>query len=276
VQGGVTAGGRAGLSGAERRALLMGWACGMALVVFVIAVNVITRAVGQSERLAKVVLEEGSSALTMAVALLVAAALALWIRRRRPPTWLMVAACVLGFVPYLAVHVGGFVGIRALAEPAVIRHPYRFTPLAPQLVYEGAKDTLGYVISLAGFWLFLRWFGVSAPSNRPMAPATFDIRDGARLVRTPVAGIVAVRSAANYAEFILSDGRRPLMRTSLGALEARLAAHGFVRTHRSWLVNATQVRGLRPEGSGDYAIELDGLEAPLSRRYRAALEALRR
>jgi DNA-binding LytR/AlgR family response regulator len=65
------------------------------------------------------------------------------------------------------------------------------------------------------------------------------------------------------------------MRTPLGGLEAQLRPHGFVRTHRSWLVNAGQVTGLRPEGSGDHTIELGALEAPLSRRYRDALAAIR-
>jgi DNA-binding LytR/AlgR family response regulator len=105
--------------------------------------------------------------------------------------------------------------------------------------------------------------------------ASFDIRDGARLVRVPVSEILAVRSAGNYAEFLLADGRRPLMRSSLGALETGMAEHGFLRTHRSWLVNPSRVTGLRPEGSGDYAIELGAVEAPLSRRFPQALSTLR-
>ena len=65
------------------------------------------------------------------------------------------------------------------------------------------------------------------------------------------------------------------MRSPLAALEARLAPLGFVRTHRSWLVNGACVTELRPEGSGDYAVVLGELEAPLSRRFPAALKALR-
>jgi DNA-binding LytR/AlgR family response regulator len=87
--------------------------------------------------------------------------------------------------------------------------------------------------------------------------------------------ILAVRSAGNYVEFILTDDRRPLMRSSLAAIQQALATHGFVRTHKSWLVNEARVAGLRPEGSGDYTIELGALEAPLSRRFPEALAALR-
>ena len=65
------------------------------------------------------------------------------------------------------------------------------------------------------------------------------------------------------------------MRSPLSALEAELASHGFVRVHRSWLVNAMQMTGLKPEGSGDYSVELGALTVPLSRRFPEALAKLR-
>jgi DNA-binding LytR/AlgR family response regulator len=122
--------------------------------------------------------------------------------------------------------------------------------------------------------MVLRW-RAAEPAARDAAPLSFDIRDGTRLVRAPLDEIVAVRSAGNYVEFLLSDGRRPLMRSPLASVEEQLADLGFVRTHRSWLVNAARVTGLRPEGSGDYAVELGDLEAPLSRRFPQALATLR-
>ena len=85
----------------------------------------------------------------------------------------------------------------------------------------------------------------------------------------------AVASAGNYVEFVLRDGRRLLMRSALSAVEEDLSARGFVRTHRSWLVNGALVTALTPEGSGDYTVALPDLEVPLSRRYKAALAQLR-
>ena len=87
--------------------------------------------------------------------------------------------------------------------------------------------------------------------------------------------ILAVGSAGNYVEFALADGRRPMMRSPLSALEDELGPRGFVRTHRSWLVNAARMTALKPEGSGDYTVELESLQVPLSRRYPQALETLR-
>ena len=105
--------------------------------------------------------------------------------------------------------------------------------------------------------------------------AFYSIRDGNRILRVPMVDILAVSSAGNYVEFSLRDGRKPLMRSPLSALEAELAPHGFVRTHRSWLVNAMQMTGLKPEGSGDYTVELGELTVPLSRRFPEALAKLR-
>ena len=76
-------------------------------------------------------------------------------------------------------------------------------------------------------------------------------------------------------EFVLCDGRKLLMRSPLSALETELASRGFLRTHRSWLVNAARMTALEPEGSGDYTVELESLKVPLSRRYPQALEKLR-
>jgi DNA-binding LytR/AlgR family response regulator len=169
------------------------------------------------------------------------------------------------------IHVGGFTALRVIAFPLLEHMPYRLGPPGGDLAYELAKDLLAYGLSVLAFRILLGWVFLAEPAR----PGVFDIRDGQRLVRAPLADILAVRSAGNYVEFLLVDGRRPLMRKPLAALEAELGPLGFVRTHRSWLVNAGRVTGLRPEGSGDYAVEIGDLEAPLSRRFPEALATLR-
>jgi DNA-binding LytR/AlgR family response regulator len=76
-------------------------------------------------------------------------------------------------------------------------------------------------------------------------------------------------------EFVLRDGRKPLKRSALTTIESELAPHGFVRVHRSWLVNTAQMTGLKPQGSGDYTVQLGELAVPLSRRFPEALARLR-
>lgn len=272
-----TNGARTGLSGEERNALLTGWLVGLTIVAMVTIFDILTRSHDRPDQgVARPAIDELSSALVTAVVMWLPAAVAIWMRRRQPAWWRAAAMHLAAAAIYPVLHVSGFVGLRKIAYAGLLGHAYSFGSVPGEFLYEASKDVPAYALAAAAFWLILRWRApLDAPTYAAPAPAWFDIRDGARLVRAPMGEILAVRSAGNYAEFLLSDGRRPLMRTSLGGLEARLAPLGFVRTHRSWLVNAARVTGLRPEGSGDYAVELGVIEAPLSRRFREALAVLR-
>jgi hypothetical protein len=226
-----------------------------------------------------VVWEYSSGALSVLLMPLVALAL----RLAPPSRWrwgrfaLIHALCT---VVYSLLHVGGFVLLRRLVY-AALGHVYVFGPWS-DLIYEYRKDVLGYVVSLTVLaFAARREPATSVKSAAPEAaavtePPVFDIRDGARLIRVRTADIITATAAGNYVEFRLQDGRRPLMRTTLSRVEATLSAHGFVRTHRSWLVNAARLRSVEAEGSGDFQLELeDGVQAPLSRRFPEALARLR-
>ncbi|HEY9234532.1 MAG TPA: LytTR family DNA-binding domain-containing protein [Phenylobacterium sp.] len=191
------------------------------------------------------------------------------------PVWRMLLVQGLGLLAFAAAHVTGFYLLRALIF-GWLRIPFEFD-LPARFVYEARKDAIGYFIGVAAFWGMARLYGPqAAAAPEPAAgPAMFDIRDGARVLRVPLVDILAIASAGNYAEFTLADGRKPLMRSSLTALDAQLAPLGFVRTHRSWLVNSGRVTELRPERSGDYTVVLGGVEAPLSRRFPQALARIR-
>ena len=66
-----------------------------------------------------------------------------------------------------------------------------------------------------------------------------------------------------------------LLRETIAAAEARLALSGFVRIHRSTLVNTRRVRELLPLSKGEFTVVLlNGTELKLSRNYRFALERL--
>lgn len=218
---------------------------------------------------------EGSSWLTLLVFFWI-----VWLAWRLAPfnvrpRWLLLIHIPAALV-FASAHVGGFIALRIFAYWALGGH-YHVGHFWTQFLYELRKDGFGYVMFLAGFALIghlLRQQQPAAPVG-PAADSTFDIRDGAKLTRVRLADILAVTSAGNYVEFALADGRRLLMRKPLAALESDLEGRGFVRTHRSWLVNAARVTALKPEGSGDYEISLGTLEVPLSRRFKAALAKLR-
>lgn len=185
------------------------------------------------------------------------------------PKAAFLAVHLIGVLALSAVHVAGFVMLRSLVYDWMSAGPYEF---GDRFIYELRKDFLSYSTFVATFWVlgYLR-----RRRDEPVRPVSFDIRDGARIIRAALPDIVAVSSAGNYVEFWLADGRRPLMRATLAAIEVELERFGFVRVHRSWLVNAARVTALEPDGSGDWTVELGGVAAPLSRRYPQALERLR-
>lgn len=169
------------------------------------------------------------------------------------------------------LHTAGMDALRRLVF-AAMGGAYGAHGFADRFVYEFRKDLVTYAIFAAVFSLARRG---AALRDAPPAVRTFDIREGARLIRIPLEEILAVAAAGNYVEFLLVDGRRPLMRATLTGVEAELAGAGFVRTHRAWLVNPERVSGLERQGSGDWTIHLGPAAAPLSRRYRDALARLR-
>jgi len=210
------------------------------------------------------------------IALIPAVALVLRLAPPGPGRWLRFAAVhIPATFAYCLAHVLIFAGLRRAVYLA-LGHHYD-GPL--DLGYEYPKDLRTYLTLGLTLWLGDRvaaiWARADAGQATPATP-TFDIREGARTIRAPVTDILAATSAGNYVEFRLADGRRPLMRATLTAIETELTPFGFLRTHRSWLINPLRVRALVGEGSGDHRVELDGgLEAPLSRRFPQALRALR-
>lgn len=189
----------------------------------------------------------------------------------RPRWWLLIH--IPAALLFSLAHVSGFVALRILAYRMLGAH-YHVGHFWTGFLYELRKDGFSYVMFLAGFALIRHLLRQLRPALAS-SPATFDIRDGAKLTRVPLADILAVSSAGNYVEFALTDGRKLLMRRPLSAVESELAGYGLVRTHRSWLVNEKAVTGLNPEGSGDYDVRLGHLNVPLSRRFPDALARLR-
>jgi hypothetical protein len=258
-------------TGGRVRATLVYSFCAIAVLVAAInAINVISDQ-ESGLGLAGPLLWEGSSWLSLLLFLWIPWAAWRWAPPEVRPRWKLSLHVPAAFAFTLA-HVGGFDLLRILAYK-VVGGRYPFGPFFTQLQFEVRKDLLAYALIVGLFSLFDHL--LQRRDETPLQPATFDIRDGARLTRVKLDEILAVTSAGNYVEFILSDGRRLLMRASLQAMEAELAPRGFLRTHRSWLVNSRKVTALRPEGSGDYTVDLGAQAVPLSRRFPEALAKLR-
>lgn len=263
-----------GTDGIARRTLRAGYIGAAAIVGVINTLNVLTEEhdLGRINPIEPLIWE-GSSWLSILAFFWI-----VWLAWRAAPfqvrpRWRLLIHLPAAFLFSLA-HVSGFVALRILVYWALGGH-YHVSHFWAQFLYELRKDTFGYAMFLAGFALIEHLLRRTQPASEPNHATTFDIRDGAKLTRVRLSEILAVTSAGNYVEFALEDGRRLLMRSPLSAVESDLESRGFVRTHRSWLVNTARVTALKPEGSGDYEISLGTLEVPLSRRFKAALAKLR-
>jgi DNA-binding LytR/AlgR family response regulator len=90
-------------------------------------------------------------------------------------------------------------------------------------------------------------------------------RGGAtRLV--PRASILYIKSEGDYVRIVSDDGRF-LVRGALSQIERKWIPYGFVRVHRSYVVNLRRATEIRPELGGSATIVLaDGSEVPVARR----------
>lgn len=98
------------------------------------------------------------------------------------------------------------------------------------------------------------------------------VRCGQRVLFLRPEEVDWVEAAGVYVYLHVGD-EKYLHRISLTALESRLASAGFVRIHRSALVNFERIRELSPRTHGEFGVTLnDGRRLRLTRSFRARLE----
>ncbi|MEZ5959476.1 MAG: LytTR family DNA-binding domain-containing protein [Hyphomonadaceae bacterium] len=137
--------------------------------------------------------------------------------------------------------------------------------------YEWRKDVLTYATIAAVYWIFQYIAERRKAATQAPADERIEVRDGGAAVFLAPADITHVEAAGNYVEFH-THAKTHLVRGTLASWEARLVARGFIRVHRSRLVNRTKIAALKPTPAGDLEITLsDGRTVLGSRRYRAVL-----
>jgi two-component system LytT family response regulator len=100
------------------------------------------------------------------------------------------------------------------------------------------------------------------------------VPNGDRMAILRVADVDWVEASGNYVTLHARE-KTWLLRETIAAMEARLAPSGFVRIHRSSLVNVERVIELRSLDNGEFAVSLSvGAVLKLSRSYRDALDSI--
>jgi DNA-binding LytR/AlgR family response regulator len=104
--------------------------------------------------------------------------------------------------------------------------------------------------------------------------ARIAIRAKGRILFIDAADVIAVEAKGNYV-LLLHTSSSHMLRESISTMEEKLNLHGFVRIHRSVLVNAALVEEIHPLSAGDYALRVrGGREFTATRTYKKNLRLL--
>jgi two-component system LytT family response regulator len=113
-------------------------------------------------------------------------------------------------------------------------------------------------------------FGVLANRSSPRIA----IKLKGKILFINLSDVVAVRAEGNYV-LLQSDSTSFLLRETISAVSERLEPYGFVRIHRSVLVNPSFVEEIRPYSTGEYGLRLKGgKEYTVTRTYKKNLKSL--
>ncbi len=212
-----------------------------------------------------------SAAIIVAMAPLIGMAVRRWTPTRDDVT--RPALIHLGLtVPFAAVHIVCiWLAREVIYWLGNARYGFFDDGVALVAFYEWRKDVLTYAVIASTYWIFDYVAERRRAATQPTGDERIEVRDGAAAVFLSPSDITHVEAAGNYVEFHTATATH-LVRGTLAAWEARLVARGFIRVHRSRLVNRSKIDALKPTPSGDLEITLSGGRTVLgSRRYRAVL-----
>jgi two-component system LytT family response regulator len=108
----------------------------------------------------------------------------------------------------------------------------------------------------------------------PQNPCNIAIKSNGRILFIDPHDLIVVEAEGNYVLLRQQTGSY-LLRESISAIAEKLKAYGFVRIHRSVLVNASWVQEIQPCNTGEYQLRLrDGREYTVTRTYKKNLKSL--
>ena len=108
----------------------------------------------------------------------------------------------------------------------------------------------------------------------PAQPAKIAIKTKGRILFIDPTEVNAVEAQGNYVLLQQQSGSH-LLRGSISTLAEKLEPYGFIRIHRSVLVNTSFVQELQPWATGEYILRMrGGKEYTVSRSYKRNLKSI--
>lgn len=170
-------------------------------------------------------------------------------------------------------HLSGLDLVRSLHEPPLVV----LMTAHPQYAMEGFNlDVCDFLLKPISLDRFLKAVnkvaGLIRASQAPAAPETEDVLSGwgsffirtdSQFVRLHYREVLYIEALKDFTKINTVDGRTHLTLVNLKNIEEQLPLGMFVRTHRSYLVNAAQIEALSSQ-----EVKVGGRALPLGQTYR--------
>jgi DNA-binding LytR/AlgR family response regulator len=119
---------------------------------------------------------------------------------------------------------------------------------------------------------------VEAPPHRPGLPPQnrekIAVKANGRILLIALGDVVTVHAEGNYVS-LQANARSHLLRVSISSIAKTLRPYGFLRIHRSVLVNASFVEELQSLPTGEYSLRIrGGKQYTVTRTYKSNLKDL--
>jgi two-component system LytT family response regulator len=116
--------------------------------------------------------------------------------------------------------------------------------------------------------------GMAVPQNAIYAVMRIAIKVNGGIRFVNPGEVVAVLAEGNYV-LLQQQTSSYLLRESMSVLAATLEPFGFIRIHRSVIVNSTFVEEIKPRATGEYLLRVKGgKEYTVTRTYKDNLKSL--
>jgi len=122
-------------------------------------------------------------------------------------------------------------------------------------------------------WAAKKVFPVLRSPTRPRSPRVA-IKVKGKILFIHPADVLAIEAQGNYVMLQRGDCQY-LLRESISTVAEKFESLGFIRIHRSVLVNGAFVEEITPHATGDYGLRVKGgKEYTVTRTYRKNLKSL--
>ncbi len=152
------------------------------------------------------------------------------------------------------------------------RRDYSAESVAEAGLYESADASLIAItrVDAANLVRALQQLEVIAKQQVPRIA----FKEKGRILFLDLAEIVAVQAEGNYV-LLMHPPSPHLLRESLSSMAEKLKPYGFIRIHRSVVVNISAVQQIQPMPTGEYRLRVKGgKEYLVTRTYKESLRDL--